>query len=247
MHAPAKDESFIETYPATADKVRADPETLLRNLASRLRQILEAEIRTVHVTLHDSERGTILLRVLDSLDRSNTDVVGSIQDSPMRIVWEDQQPLLVSARSDGARFPNYVVWMKELGIEMEWVLPVTFAARRLGTLGFGLREERWSNTPDLRALQLAAEQHAREFDDIANLQAARRVHRELARERDRSRLLLEINNALVSHLDLDKSWKKVAECLLRIVPHECSGMALFDKQSSALFRVGSADGDRSIP
>jgi hypothetical protein len=40
---------------------------------------------------------------------------------------------------------------------------------------------------------------------------------------ERSRLLLEINNAIVSHLELAPLLKAISECLRRELPHDFAG------------------------
>jgi len=229
------------TAPAMeAIRGHQDPATLLRKLASRLRRVAETEVQTVQITLHDYDRGGVLLRVLDPARRNNgLEVVNSRDDGPEQVVWQSQQPLLVSVAADGARFPKYVFLMRELGIHREWMLPITLSERRLGTIGFGLTGSRRSDPSEFDTLQATAMEYAVALEEILNLQEAGWIRRELARERDRSRLLLEINNTIVSCLDLDELWKNIAECLRNIVPHEFSGIALCDQQDSVLQRLGS--------
>jgi formate hydrogenlyase transcriptional activator len=220
-----------------------DPYVLLRNLASRLRHLPEAEFRTVQITLYGSDRGEMLLHVLDPPPATATTEnaaagVTTGDDSPVRAVWRDQQPLLISVSSDGSRFPTYVVWMREVGLESEWVVPVSLANSRLGAIGFGSTNG-LIHQAELSMLQAAARELAATMQHILNLQEVSRARGELARERDRSRLLLEINNALVSKLNLNELWEKTEECLLSIVPHEFAGMALYDKKSAILHRIGS--------
>jgi formate hydrogenlyase transcriptional activator len=84
--------------------------------------------------------------------------------------------------------------------------------------------------------------------DIPGLRETQWTSTELARERDRSRLFLEINNALASHFDLEELWHAVARNLQRIVPHEFSGIAIYDERRFELRRCG--DGvfpDEHIP
>lgn len=59
-------------------------------------------------------------------------------------------------------------------------------------------------------------------------------------------MLLEINNALVSALNFDELWEKVAECLRGIVPHEFSGMALYDAQMAGLRSVESRSREHGL-
>src|SRR5215813_14765574 len=51
---------------------------------------------------------------------------------------------------------------------------------------------------------------------------------------DRSRLLLEINNAIASHLELDSLLKAISECLRQEVPHDLAGLALYDAEAQML-------------
>jgi formate hydrogenlyase transcriptional activator len=63
---------------------------------------------------------------------------------------------------------------------------------------------------------------------------------QLARERDRLRLLLEVNNAVVSHLDLHHLLKAVSAFLNRLVKHEMASIGIHDPESG-MFRLGALD------
>lgn len=64
--------------------------------------------------------------------------------------------------------------------------------------------------------------------------------RQLTRERDRLCLLLEVNNAVVSHLDLRDLLRAISAFLRQLVPHEMSSVALYDPEINQ-FRVGALD------
>ena len=63
---------------------------------------------------------------------------------------------------------------------------------------------------------------------------AARPSQQLARERDRLKLLLEINNAIISHLDLDQLLHSISDGLRRVVPHDLSGIGLYDPETGQL-------------
>jgi len=65
------------------------------------------------------------------------------------------------------------------------------------------------------------------------------VH-QLARERDRLRLLLEVTNAVVAHLDLRDLLRAISAVLGQVVPHDMSSIALYDLQDNG-FRVVALD------
>src|SRR5690348_11555067 len=51
---------------------------------------------------------------------------------------------------------------------------------------------------------------------------------------DRARVLLEINNAIVSHLDLGRVLKSVSQCLRREIKHDVASLALYDPERNEL-------------
>jgi len=64
--------------------------------------------------------------------------------------------------------------------------------------------------------------------------------RQLTRERDRLRLLLEVNNAVVAHLDLRDLLRAISAFLGQLVPHDMSVIALYDPELNR-FRAGALD------
>ena len=65
------------------------------------------------------------------------------------------------------------------------------------------------------------------MDNALNYEQARAAERDL-------RLLLDINNALVSHLELPELLRAVSGCLRRVIPHDLAGIALYDPGTGQL-------------
>jgi formate hydrogenlyase transcriptional activator len=63
-------------------------------------------------------------------------------------------------------------------------------------------------------------------DDSAQL-----AQRQLGRERDRLRLLLDVNNAVVAHLDLDEMFGAIGASLARAVPNDGCSLVLYDQET----------------
>src|SRR5690242_4659323 len=53
-------------------------------------------------------------------------------------------------------------------------------------------------------------------------------------ERDRCQLLLDINNAIVTHLDLARLLHATSDSLRKVVAHDAASIALYDPQSNQL-------------
>src|SRR4030095_5734196 len=69
--------------------------------------------------------------------------------------------------------------------------------------------------------------------NVLHHEAALRAQQELARERDRLQLQLEVNNALVSNLERHALFHGIATCLRRVVSHDYTSLAVHDAERNA--------------
>ena len=88
-------------------------------------------------------------------------------------------------------------------VQSYYVVPLTTALRRLGAMGFGSTRRRIYQETEIGFIQQVAQQVAVAVDNVLHDESARSAQEQLTHERDRMRLLLEVNNAVVSHLSLD--------------------------------------------
>jgi formate hydrogenlyase transcriptional activator len=105
--------------------------------------------------------------------------------------------------------------------------PLTTANHRLGVLNFWSEEAGVYDQLDVEFTELLAGQ-------IAVAIEAQCRQQKLARERDHSRMLLEINNTLVSNLNLRELLSAISGCVKRVMPHDVAGLALYDQQIDKL-------------
>jgi len=147
-------------------------------------------------------------------------------------VWQNQQPLVIHDLQDETRFP-VTETLRDRAVRSICVLPLTTAQQRLGVLSI------WSDIPgtydsqDLEFAQLVAGQ-------IAVAVGAQCYQHKLARERERSALLLEVNNMLVSNLDLRELLSSISLFLRPVIPHDLASIALYDPATNQL-RLAAMD------
>src|SRR5260370_10253714 len=98
-------------------------------------------------------------------------------------------------------------------------IPLTSPLRRLGALHFASHEEDAFGAADVAFLQELSRQVALAVDNTLHHEAAQRAQEELAHEPDRLRLLLEVNNALLSNLQHRALFRALAACARRAVAH----------------------------
>ena len=146
-------------------------------------------------------------------------------------MWKTQESLVVEDVSSETRFPKLTPMLQENGIQSFCSLPLTTAMRRLGAMGFGSKQRRVYQEAELQFMQQVAKQVAVAVDNVLHDESARAAQRQLTHERDRVRLLLEVNNAVVSHLSLDDLFPAVSACLRRVIQHDGSALILYDQET----------------
>src|SRR5262249_58618523 len=87
------------------------------------------------------------------------------------------------------------------GVRSLCVVPLTSPLRHLGGLSFASQDEDAFSDADVEVLEELSRHVALAVDNVLHHEAAQRAQEQLACERDRFRLLLEVNNALVSNRD----------------------------------------------
>ncbi len=208
-----------------------DLDDLFRDLAQRLPQIVPFDY--INAVLHDADRDVMRLCFLVTAGPSTirTGLELPVDASPGGVVWRTQQPLTVDDLACETRFPTLTAMLRENGIQSFCVVPLTTAHRRLGAMGFGSLQPRTYQLAEITFMQEVAKQVAVAVDNALNAESAQAAQRQLARERDRQHLLLEINNAVVSNLDLNDVFTAVSACLRKVIQHDGSSLVLYDPET----------------
>jgi len=203
-----------------------DLSELFHDLACRLQNLFH--FRNLGVMLHDGTRNVMRLHLLETCEPKLWEAPSEvpIEGSIAGWVWNHQQPLIIRDLDLEDRFPV----VKSLGlktIKSICSLPLTTANQHLGVLNMLSESVGAYDQIDLEFAQLVAAQTA------VAIESQCYQHR-LARERDRSQLLLEINNTLVSNLNLRELMSPISTCLRRVMPHDAAGLAIYDPKINKL-------------
>jgi formate hydrogenlyase transcriptional activator len=231
--------SAVERYQALLEvsesivSHRSLPE-LFHDLARSLHRVVRFDF--VILALHDAGPDVMRLHILESSRpaRVHPDLELPAAHSHGGWVLQTQQALMVPNIDEHSQFPRETQLIREHGVKSFCLLPLTTAQRPVGVLGFGSMHEAAYDDDDVEFLRRVATQVAVAVDNALNFQNAQMYQHALARERDRLRLLLEVNNALVSTLDLRELLAAIATCLRRVMHHEYTALALFDSTTDQL-------------
>jgi formate hydrogenlyase transcriptional activator len=224
-------QALLEISEAIASHRELD--RLFTDLAPRLHRVVQFDF--ANLILYEPTRKVFKSHVLETPDPAYICPPGECpMETPGGWVWQTQQPWVVSRLAEDTKFPDLSNWLCDRGVQSLCVVPVTTAQRKLGALAFGSRVEAAYAEADVIFLQQVARQVAVAVDNAHNFAAAQSVQEQLTEERDRLGLLLEVNNTVVSVLDLHELLKAVSDSLRRLVPHEYASLSLYDAESQTL-------------
>lgn len=237
-HSGRQLEALLDVSETIAQQ--RDLKVLFHELSERLHTVLPFDFFTL--ILHDPARNTMRLHILES--RDSTDVKGPrelpMDSSPSGWVWQHQQPFVSLDVSNDTRYPEFAQHLLEARVRTIAILPLTTAQHRLGTLGFGRYVSQGVTEAEIDFMKRVAAQVAVAVDNAINFEAAQAYQKQLARERDRLQVLLEINNLLVSTRDITALFKGIVSSLKPVVQHDYTSLALLD-QPTGLLKIHALD------
>ena len=218
---------------------RALPE-LFHDLAKSLDEILDFHFLTV--VLHDAARNVMRLHILDTTVPATLQAGEefTMEESPSALVWRTQQPLIIDDIERETRFARVTKLLREQKVRSFCSLPLTSAHRRLGTLDFGA-EETGAYTPDGIAFPLlVASQVAVAVDNALHFQEAQALQSQLTHDRNRLQFLLDLNNRVVSNLDLRQLFQTISQDVRRVMQCDYASLSL-PEAANKQFRLYALD------
>ncbi len=223
------DSPFAQRYEmlirvSQAIKAHRATEDLFQALAVELRKVVEFE--AVYCIQFDESANRITWLGSHS--------VGGVQrpDFPPEEmlnswIYARQEPLVIPFLDQETRFPRMAEFLRSQGLKSMCALPLTTVRRRLGSFGFGSKHPDAYSEEEVRFLSLVVDQIALAIDDALH-------EEELERKNKRLTLLLDLNNAVVSNLELRDLLQAMSANVRRVMECDGVGVALPDPESDEL-------------
>ncbi|HZC66249.1 MAG TPA: sigma 54-interacting transcriptional regulator [Candidatus Dormibacteraeota bacterium] len=231
-------EALLEVSEVIAQQ--RDLPALFHELSERLHCVVDFDF--LALTLYDATRNVMRLHVLET--RQPTDKrAGSesgIDDHPSGWVWKTQNCFIVSDTDTDPRYPDFLQNLREGGVRSVAFVPLTTAQRRLGTMAFGRLIPQVITESEAHFMQRVASQVAVAVDNALNLESSQAYQQQLARERDRLQVLLEINNVLVTTRGLPELFRGIVATIERVIQLDYTSLALLDP-STGLLKIFALD------
>lgn len=159
-----------------------------------------------------------------------------MEGTPEEQAIKSGRPVLMRSVDEVLTFPSpWVRYAVDRGLKSGCINPLIAHGRTLGALGVvSLSEDAF--TPDAaRLLEEISGQIAIAVENALNFEKTRQAEQVAKQESDRSKLLLDINNAIVSHLDLRQLVYAISNTLQHVLQHDCIELAIYDAETGKMF------------
>jgi formate hydrogenlyase transcriptional activator len=191
---------------------------------------------SLHLVAFDKDSGKTcwsLLEMSGSRAECLPSDLGSDRDSLFHAVHESGQVLLTPDWNQEVRFPAYGQFLARAGIVSTCTLPLTRGARRLGVLSLGRLYPNAYDDEEIHFLRLVADQIGLAIDAAVNFYVSQRVQ-------DQLKLILDLNNQVVSNLEFDDLLHAASASVRQVMCCDAAAIMLVDESGTQL-RVHALD------
>lgn len=188
--------------------------------------LLSDDNETLHLIAFDRSPDLPAIRLGTTLPGT-----GTLAD---RVIQEQQPVYLADLAQEMVKIPELASLASEVGTKSGYVFPVSTSRRRFGALIFGKAQGREFSPEDLELMSSVASHVAVALESALAIDCAERYQRDLVRERDRLRLLLEITNQVVSKLEINDLFRSASASIRAYFGSDFTGFWVIDKESNQI-------------
>lgn len=234
LSVPFEKQSEVLLHVAEVIASSSELGALLHDLPILVRDIVE--FNCLLVTLKDPVDGGMRTEVLETPTSLGEDGVRLLsgERSPVDWIFQNQQPICCGVHELQFRFSWASRTLSQQGIASVCFLPLTTERDCLGVLVLGRAVPGGYDGCDLKVLLHVCKLVAAVVDSDRQLEHLRTEESKLARECDELRTLLEINNALVSKLELHELLPVISSCIRRVLRNEFTTLYIYEPENKAL-------------
>src|SRR5271165_6762571 len=154
-----------------------------------------------------------------------------------RAVEEQRAIYVPDIRLMMAKLPETAVQASTTELRSGYMVPISTPRRELGVLCFGTREEGDVGADEIALMEAVASHIGTALEGALESDAAKSYQRQLLAERDRWKLLLEINNHVISYLDVKELFRAACASLREYFDNDFAAIWLIDKDRNRLHAV----------
>jgi formate hydrogenlyase transcriptional activator len=236
-NASARDLTRYRALLKLSNTVGAHPsvDALIQSLADLLSNVVPFE--SIRLFLFDPSGERLILRAFQDPNDHDAELGMEIAYVGRAIgrALEKQVPVFVSdVEAEVSKYPELASRIRTVHAHTAYVFPVSTSRTRLGALVFGRKETLEFSPADLELMHSIAGHLAVTLESVLAMNSVEQYQRELAHERDRLSLLLEINNQIVSILDINDLFRASSASIRKHFANDFTSFWLFEERSNHL-------------
>ncbi|HWR34579.1 MAG TPA: sigma 54-interacting transcriptional regulator [Clostridia bacterium] len=233
-------EDRYRTLLDMSSAIAAQPnvEAILRSL----RRLLSAVVLfdSVSLVLLDASEQSVRLIAFDRRPDPAVDIgieVALGHTTLGRAIQERKPVYIADAKSELSKVPELASRVSIDSVQNAYVFPISTSRKKYGALVFA-NPTSGEFSPDIVELMTSVSSHvAVALESALATDAAESYQRQLAEERDRFRLLLDINNFVISKLEMNELFRSAAASIRKYFGNDFTGFWLVNKNSRQLDRA----------
>ena len=188
--------------------VHTHPEGLLRSLPVELCSVVTSNTTAL---IHRNGDSLSWYAVDSKKSAINTELETSqLQDEICLLLSEHRQPIVISSLDQEARFSGFFQFFRNHGNQSLCVLPLNKGPGWLGALCFARAQQDGFSKNEISLLSLIADHVALAIDDRLNFAQSEAVRVQLESEQTKLKLILDLNNSVVSNLELREVLRSIS-------------------------------------
>jgi formate hydrogenlyase transcriptional activator len=215
---------------------QATVDAVLHSLADLLLNVVPFE--SIALLLFDTFGQRLTLRALEHGRHDPGIEIGTeitYQGTALGRALEEQVPVFVpDAIQEIAKNPELAARINHGNVHSAYIFPVSTSRSKHGALIFGAREKGEFSPADVELMRSVAGHVSVALESVLAISSVEAYQHELAHERDRLSLLLEINNHVVNILEINDLFRAASASIRKYFANDFTSFWLFEERSNRL-------------
>ncbi len=223
---------------STAIVSQPEVQDVLHSISALLSKVVAFD--SIALLLLNQHHETALLYALEAGTYDPGIEIGTelpFKDTAVAMALQQQQPVFVpDLRQEWLKIPQLAQRdsLQARDVLSSYIFPVSSSRKKLGVLIFGAIGREQYNHADLELMGSVAAHVSVALESALALESAETYRRKLERERDRLNLLLEINNHIITRLDISDLFQAASVSIREFFQNAFTGFWLFEEGSNQL-------------
>ncbi len=221
---------------STAIASQPDVHAVLHSISALLSKVVP--FNSISLLLLNQNHETAQLYALEAGAHDPSIEIGTelpFKNTAVETALEKEQPVFVpDSRQELLKIPQFAQRIRFERMQSSYIFPIVSSRRKLGVLIFAAEGREQYSAADVELMGSVAAHVSVALESALALEAAEAYRQELERERDRLNLLLEINNHIITYLDVNELFRAASISIREFFKNAFTGFWLFEEASNQL-------------